>query len=64
MRPENGVIVISEDDELDDSIPDSMPIHPKPLDVFAGLYCRPDCVLDAIRRGWPEFRCMNNDFPQ
>lgn len=67
MRPSDGVIVVSDNDELlDDIIPDSMPLHPKPVDVFAGLYCCPDCILDAIRRGWPEHRCMTDghDFPK
>ncbi len=67
MHPKDGVIVVSDNEALlDNIIPDSMPTHPDILDVFAGLYCRPDCILDALRRGWPEYRCMTDghDFPK
>ncbi len=66
MHPRDGVIVVSDNDDLEDGVPDSMPTRPELVDVFAGLYCRSDCILDALRRGWPEYRCMTygHDFPK
>ena len=37
-----------------------MPVGHYHPDVFAGLYCSGDCVLDAIERGWPEYRNMTD----
>lgn len=60
IHPEQELIIVSESEgtEIDDSIPDSLPLRPELSDVFTGLYCGADCVLDAMTRGWPEFRCI------
>ena len=29
-------------------------------DVFVGVYCCSDCILDAMARGWPEHRSIDN----
>lgn len=62
LHPSDGLIVVTDndDDSPMDAVPDSMPVPAIIADIFAGLYCCPDCILDAIRRGWPEYRCMTD----
>lgn len=58
LHPRGLLVVVSEADEIDESIPDGIPMGEPSGDVFSGLYCSPDCILDALDRGWPEYRCM------
>lgn len=59
LHPKHSIVVVSDDDdEPDDYIPDGMPADAFHKDIFAGLYCSGDCILDAITRGWPEYRSM------
>ena len=57
MHPAQGVVIVSDDDEDDDAIPDGIELKPI-TDIFSGLYCSSDCILDALKRGWPEYRNM------
>lgn len=56
LDPSSRIVVVSDDDAIDDSIPDGLQLRPIKT-VFAGLYCCSDCVIDAIQRGFPKFRC-------
>lgn len=59
LHPRSGLVVVSDDDETEeDRIPDGLELHIL-TDVFSGLYCCGDCVLDAIKRGWPEYRNLD-----
>lgn len=55
LDPKARIIVVSDDDAIDESIPDGLAMRPDRT-VFAGLYCCSDCVIDAIERGYPQYR--------
>ena len=58
LHPQDSPVVVP--DEGSDSVPNRSPILHPIHDVFSGLYCSDDCVLDAFNRGWPEFRCLTH----
>lgn len=55
LDPRAEIVVVSDDDQIDESIPDGLALRPIKT-VFAGLYCCSDCVIDAIQRGFPKIR--------
>ena len=64
IYPECDVYVVSEDHDgyIDDEIPEFMPMSNIHIDIYSGLYCSSNCVLDAVYRGWPEYRSLTDDF--
>ncbi len=64
LHPSGAFTIVSEGGPVTDELPDAMPIHPDHPDVFTGLYCGSNCVLDAMHRGWPEYRTtLDDDLP-
>lgn len=61
LRPQqNSLVAVSHGSEEvpNDEIPEGLELDAPFPDVYAGIYCCEDCVIDAFERGWPEFRCM------
>lgn len=55
LHPKDDVKFVYEPGE---DIPKGMALQCGWTDIFVGIYCSSDCILDAIARGWPEHRGM------